>query len=166
MSNTAPTVRLVTTAPDRRGRREPAPEGQVIDVTLQADDKMLLPVPEAVGSMHMHEPLCSRLKPAHRHDSVSSEMPGLRVSYLRRHPRPTSTWTARESGLPGITSTGGWLEPGPAKEGGQPVGLCLHEGDLLARRARCKPQLDIDAGPGEAPLPVPTLTRSTTTHPA
>jgi excisionase family DNA binding protein len=47
MSNTAPTLRLVTAAPVRRGRREPPPDEHVVAVTLQPDDRLLLSVPEA-----------------------------------------------------------------------------------------------------------------------
>jgi excisionase family DNA binding protein len=47
MSTTPTTLRLVSTAPARSRRREPAPAEQVIAVTLQADDKLLMTVPEA-----------------------------------------------------------------------------------------------------------------------
>ena len=47
MSTTPTTLRLVSTAPARSRRREPEPAEQVIAVTLQADDKLLMTVPEA-----------------------------------------------------------------------------------------------------------------------
>jgi excisionase family DNA binding protein len=47
MSTTPTTLRLVSTAPARSRRREPEPAEHVIAVTLQADDKLLMTVPEA-----------------------------------------------------------------------------------------------------------------------
>ncbi|MGV8966611.1 MAG: helix-turn-helix domain-containing protein [Cellulomonas sp.] len=47
MSTTPTTLRLVSTAPARSRRREPEHTEQVIAVTLQADDKLLMTVPEA-----------------------------------------------------------------------------------------------------------------------
>lgn len=47
MSTTPTTLRLVSTAPTRSRRRETEPAEHVIAVTLQADDKLLMTVPEA-----------------------------------------------------------------------------------------------------------------------
>ena len=47
MSTTPTTLRLVATTPARSSRREREPAEQIIAVTLQADDKLLLTVPEA-----------------------------------------------------------------------------------------------------------------------